>query len=191
MSDSGDTIIDPTDLLTRLERGECILVDVREADEYARERIAGARLVPLSRLDAHGLPELAPGQQLVLYCASGTRCREAAMKLRGAGAGEVLVLRGGLGAWKAAGLETEFNRSAPISVMRQVQITAGSMVLLGAVLGAMVSPWFYGLSAFVGAGLVFAGATGTCAMAKLLESMPWNRRHDSADHGHGVGATAS
>ena len=55
--------------------------------------------------------------------------------------------------------------------MRQVQIAAGSLVLLGAI----VSPWLYGLSAFVGAGLVFAGVTGTCGLARLLRVMPWNR----------------
>jgi hypothetical protein len=46
----------------------------------------------------------------------------------------------------------------------------------GGLLGAAVSPAFYLLSAFVGAGLVFAGATGFCGMARVLELMPWNRR---------------
>jgi hypothetical protein len=59
--------------------------------------------------------------------------------------------------------------------MRQVQITAGSLVLLGVALGALVSPWLYAVAAFVGAGLVFAGVTGTCGMARLLRLMPSNR----------------
>ena len=59
--------------------------------------------------------------------------------------------------------------------MRQVQIVAGGLVLLGVALGALVSPWFYGLSGFVGLGLMFAGLTGFCSMAKLLAVMPWNR----------------
>jgi hypothetical protein len=59
--------------------------------------------------------------------------------------------------------------------MRQVQIAAGSMVVLGVVLGALVSPWLYLLAGFVGAGLVFAGITGTCGLARLLRVMPWNR----------------
>ena len=59
--------------------------------------------------------------------------------------------------------------------MRQVQITAGSMVVLGIVLALLVSPWFMALSAFVGAGLAFAGLSGTCAMASLLAQMPWNK----------------
>ena len=64
----------------------------------------------------------------------------------------------------------------PIEIMRQVQITAGSLVLLGVILGTWVAPAFYGLSAFVGAGLMFAGISGWCGMAKILAVMPWNRR---------------
>jgi hypothetical protein len=60
--------------------------------------------------------------------------------------------------------------------MRQVQIAAGSMVVLGVLLGAFVTPGFYLLSGFVGAGLVFAGVTGTCGLARVLRMMPWNRR---------------
>jgi hypothetical protein len=63
-----------------------------------------------------------------------------------------------------------------MSLERQVRIAAGSLVLLGVALGAFVSQWLYGLSAFVGAGLVFAGLTDTCGMGMLLARMPWNRR---------------
>lgn len=59
--------------------------------------------------------------------------------------------------------------------MRQVQITTGLLILTGVVLGWFVNPAFYALSAFVGAGLTFAGATGWCGMAMLLKAMPWNR----------------
>jgi hypothetical protein len=68
------------------------------------------------------------------------------------------------------------DKRAPLPIMRQVQITAGSLVVLGAALGALVDPRFHGLSAFVGAGLVFAGIMGLCPMANLLALMPWNRR---------------
>jgi hypothetical protein len=56
-----------------------------------------------------------------------------------------------------------------------VQIVAGSLVLLGVLLGAVVAPGFYALSGFVGAGLLFAGVSGICGMARLLTVMPWNR----------------
>jgi rhodanese-related sulfurtransferase len=67
------------------------------------------------------------------------------------------------------------DRKAPLPIMRQVQIAAGSLVLSGIALAVLVSPWFIALSAFVGAGLIFAGITGVCAMASLLLHMPWNR----------------
>ena len=68
------------------------------------------------------------------------------------------------------------HRSQPIELQRQVQIAAGSLALLGVILGATVSPLFYALAGLVGAGLTFAGLTGTCGMARLLQLMPWNRR---------------
>jgi hypothetical protein len=49
-------------------------------------------------------------------------------------------------------------------------------VLLGVALGTWVHLAFYGLSAFVGAGLVFAGITDWCGMAMVLAKMPWNQR---------------
>jgi hypothetical protein len=88
----------------------------------------------------------------------------------------VLLVEGGLPALRAAGMPVAEDKRAPMPIMRQVQITAGSLVLLGAVLGALVDPRFYALSAFVGAGLVFAGIMGLCPMANFLALMPWNRR---------------
>jgi len=86
------------------------------------------------------------------------------------------ILDGGLDAWKKAGLPVALDRSQPIDIIRQVQIAAGSLVLMGMLLGTLFSPGFYALSAFVGAGLVFAGVSGFCGMAHLLALMPWNRR---------------
>jgi rhodanese-related sulfurtransferase len=88
----------------------------------------------------------------------------------------VRQLAGGILAWQQAGLPVEKDAKAPIDVMRQVQITAGSLVMLGVALGWFVSPWFFILSAFVGAGLAVAGITNTCGMAMMLSKMPWNRR---------------
>ncbi|HUH87492.1 MAG TPA: rhodanese family protein, partial [Pusillimonas sp.] len=86
------------------------------------------------------------------------------------------VLEGGLDAWKKAGLPVVVDTSQPLELQRQVQIAAGSMIVLGTVLGATVSPWFYLLAGFVGAGLVFAGVSGFCGLARVLMKMPWNRR---------------
>jgi rhodanese-related sulfurtransferase len=152
------------------------LIDIRERDEFARERIEGARLHAVSVLDREH-PARPGDQVLIFHCRSGARTAQNAHRIAtGTPAGiETYILEGGIDAWKKAGLPVVVDRKAPIPIMRQVQIVAGGLVVLGAVLGAAVAPGFYLLSGFVGAGLVFAGATGFCGMARILEIMPWNR----------------
>lgn len=149
------------------------LVDIRSADEHAREHIAGAIHVPLDRLEE--LPKLAG--PIIFHCKSGmrTQANEAALRAA-AGFTPCRILEGGLDGWRAAGLPTRLDRKQPLEIMRQVQLAAGGLVLLGVLLGFLVAPAFFSLSAFVGAGLMMAGATGWCGMAKLLQLMPWNRR---------------
>ncbi len=161
----------------RLIRQGAVLVDIREADEHARERIAGARHHALSKIDAES-PARPGDDVLIFHCRSGMRTKANAQKLVAAAADNcsVYVLEGGIDAWKKAGLPVALDRKQPIEIIRQVQIGAGSLVLIGVLLGAFVNPLFYALSGFVGAGLLFAGVTGFCGMANLLALMPWNRR---------------
>ena len=166
--------VDPRTLKSWLDDEEAVLIDIREPDEYAREHIPSARLVPRSGFDPADFSH-DEGKVGVFHCQSGARTRQAAGEILATGFSEVYCLDGGLQGWKKAGLPTSFNRKAPISIQRQVQLTAGGMVVLGIVLAALVSPWFALLSGFVGAGLMVAGATGTCAMASLLGAMPWNK----------------
>lgn len=171
--------ISPTELKQRLDSGAAVLIDVRESDEHAREHIVGARLAPLSAIDAHDF-DRDHDKAAIFHCKSGMRTQANAATLLARGFREAYYLDGGLEAWKAAGLPVHTNRKAPLDIMRQVQITAGLLILLGVTLGWLVNPVFYALSAFVGAGLTFAGATGWCGMAMLLKTMPWNRASFSA-----------
>lgn len=155
-----------------LDRNEALLVDVREPAEFAREHIAGAQSAPLSAFDPSRLPR---DRRIVLCCQSGARSGSALARLEAAGFHDVADLEGGMSAWKAAHLVTSIDITQPISIMRQVQITAGSLVVIGAALAALVSPWFILLSGFVGAGLVFAGVSDTCMMAMLLSKLPYNQ----------------
>lgn len=168
----------PEDLRRWLDGGEALLIDVREPDEFAAERIAGARLVPLSKFDpALALAMALPRQKIIFQCRSGKRSADA-LRLASsvAGSHEIMSLRGGIEAWKAAGLPVQASgKGAGLSVMRQVQLVIGVMVLGGAALAAFVHPYFAGIPAFFGAGLVFAGASGTCGLAAVLSRMPWNR----------------
>jgi rhodanese-related sulfurtransferase len=167
--------ISPEAAATLLREGGATLVDVREPDEHARERIPGARNLPLSRLEEAEL-DVQGGKPVLFHCRSGARTQSHAARLAAkAGLCEAYVVEGGLEAWKRAGLPVAEDRRQPLELMRQVQIAAGSMVLLGVMLSALVAPAFYALSALVGAGLVFAGITGTCGLARALRLMPWNR----------------
>lgn len=171
--------IAPAELKRWLDEGKAIVVDVRESDEFAAERIEGAMSRPLSTLNPASVP-VGDEKTVVLHCRSGKRSQEAAQRLIAAGRSEVCHLKGGLKAWVDANLPVRKLDKAPISIMRQVQITAGSLVFIGTVLGAFVSPWFLLLSGFVGAGLVFAGLSGTCGMATMLSYMPWNKVYRGA-----------
>lgn len=153
--------------------GGARLVDIRDADEHARERIPGAINLPLARVA--DLPR--DGSPIIFHCRSGVRTAANSAQLADA-AGDVpiYILEGGIDAWRSAGHATVADRSQPLEIMRQVQVTAGALVLAGVLLGLFVAPGFVGLSAFVGVGLIFAGATGWCGMASLLRLMPWNRR---------------
>lgn len=167
--------ISPSEARRLIDEG-AILVDVREADEHAREYIPGARLLPLSKLDEASLT--APqGKPVLFHCRSGARTAGAAGRLADkAGADcEAYLVEGGLDAWKRAGLPVVADRRQPLELQRQVQIGAGSMAFFGTLLGILVSPWFLAIPLFVGAGLMTAGITGFCGMARLLVHAPWNR----------------
>lgn len=153
------------------------LVDIRAADEHARVSIPGSVNVPLDRLTHAALPQ---ASIVIFHCRSGNRTRAHQAALADAAICESYILEGGLDQWRKSGLPVTEDRRQPLELMRQVQIAAGSLILLGVVLGFLVKPAFFGISAFVGAGLIFAGVTGWCGMARLLAAMPWNRRSATA-----------
>jgi rhodanese-related sulfurtransferase len=165
------------DLAEQLQ-AQCIaVIDVREPMEYASGHIAGSLNVPLARLHQADLPR----GPLVLVCQSGNRSARGVQTLLQQGHPHpVSDLEGGLPSWQQGGYPVHRLANAPLPLMRQVQIAAGGLVLLGLLLSQMVAPPWILLSWFVGAGLVFAGITGFCGMARLLARMPWNRVAPSA-----------
>ena len=164
----------PPQVHERLNAGRAILVDIREADEFARSHIIGAQSQPLSTWEKAHL-SVDPDADVIFTCRSGMRTAGACDRLAARVSGDAFVLEGGLDAWAKAGLPIATNADAPMEIMRQVQIAAGSLVLIGVVLGFLVSPIWFGLSGFVGAGLTFAGMSGFCGMARVLMLAPWNR----------------
>ena len=155
------------------------VIDVRTPVEFQEVHIEIARNVPLDRLDPAALMQARNGstnEPLYVLCRSGSRGQQACEKFLKAGFSNVVNVEGGTMACVEAGLPIVRGKKA-ISLERQVRIGAGSLVLLGAGL-SFVHPAFIGLSAFVGAGLVFAGITDTCGMGMILARMPWNQCTD-------------
>lgn len=167
--------IDPQTLARRLELRELALIDIRESDEYAREHIDGAVSLPLSRLEA-GHVALRGTTPVAFTCKTGMRTNSNCDRLAAHVGEPAFILEGGLEGWRKAGFATRTNGKAPLEIVRQVQIAAGSVVLLGVILAATVDPTFIWLTGFIGVGLVIAGATGWCGMATALALMPWNRK---------------
>lgn len=166
--------IAPRQLHELLQSGKTLeLIDVRTPAEFREVHASGARNVPLDRLEAAQLVASAE-QPLYVICRSGSRGKQACQKIEQAGFPNVINVEGGTLAWEQAGLPVVRGQKT-ISLERQVRIAAGSLVLIGAALGYFVHPYFVGLPAFVGAGLVFAGITDTCGMGMLLARMPWNQ----------------
>lgn len=159
---------------SELQASDAIVVDVREYPEYARGAIPGARPAPLSTLEA-AISSWDRSMRYVMVCKSGKRSEQAAQRLMSAGFSAIAILDGGTEAWIASGFDVQVSEKSPWSLERQVRIAAGGMVLVSALLGITLSPWFFVWTMFVGAGLVFAGLTDTCMLASVLGRMPWNR----------------
>ncbi len=156
-----------------LRAGEARLIDIRDPEEFARLSIPQARLIPLSVIGRHPLKDEGAAELPVIFtCRSGKRTARAEQTLARLAPG-AYQLDGGISAWERAGLPVE-RAHMPLPLFRQIQIGAGGLVLLGS-LGGLFWPPLYWLSAFVGAGLVFAGTTGFCGLGVLLSRMPWNR----------------
>jgi rhodanese-related sulfurtransferase len=156
------------------------LLDVRSASEFENAHVTGAYNVPLDQLSEHAAEVRSARGAVVLVCQSGQRAQRAESMLRAAGMANVHVLDGGMAAWQARGLPVRRVR-ARISLERQVRMIAGTLAAVGGFGALLVSPWFAVLPAAVGSGLVFAGATDTCAMGSLLARLPYNRGAAACD----------
>ncbi len=158
------------------------LIDVRTPAEFREIHATTASNVPLETLDPHAVMQNRngnSGETLYVICRSGARAGQACQKFLDAGFENVLNVEGGTLAWDKAGHAVVRGKKA-ISLERQVRITAGVLVLVGAALGFLVHPYWIGLSGFVGAGLMFSGITDACPMAMVIARMPWNQVCDSS-----------
>ena len=149
------------------------LVDVRTPAEYVSVHADGASSYPMESFNLEQIP-FAKDEEIHVICQSGGRSMKVCQKLESVGFTKIVNVEGGTSAWQSAGLPVVEGKKV-MSLERQVRIAAGSLVVIGAVVGQFVHPVGYGLSAFIGAGLVFAGVTDTCGMGMMIAKMPWNR----------------
>jgi len=174
------TTIRPAELQELLLRDPRLaLIDVRTPVEFAEVHVPQARNEPLDRFNPKELARsgaIAADRPTYLLCRSGARATKAGEQMAKDGLDQAVVVEGGTLAWIEAGLPVERGTTKVISLERQVRIGAGSLVLVGIILAWLVHPYFLALSAFVGAGLVFAGITDWCGMGLLLAKAPWNSR---------------
>ncbi|WP_219510703.1 rhodanese-like domain-containing protein [Nonomuraea ceibae] len=150
------------------------LIDVRSPGEFAASHIPGSANVPLDLIRKHAAGLAARhDDHVVLVCRSGVRARDAHAIAAAAGLPAVSVLDGGLTAWQSEGAPLNHGRGA-WAMERQVRMVAGTLVLAGVVGGMAWRPltWVAGA---IGAGLTFSALTDTCAMARALSLLPWNR----------------
>jgi rhodanese-related sulfurtransferase len=173
---SSPTFISPTDLAQASRQPNApLLLDVRTPVEVRESSIASTTQIPLDELKAEEFTR-AHGKDVpvVVICRSGARAQKAAGMLTACGMGNVAVLEGGMQAWETAGLPVQRDHKV-MALERQVRIAIGLLVLLGWALGMWVHPAWFGLCAFMGAGLIFSGVANFCGLALILARAPWNR----------------
>lgn len=153
------------------------IIDVRSPIEFTSEHIEGSKNIPLEELVERSR-ELPLDTEIVFVCRTGVRAARAAQIAKDAGL-KALVLDGGFLNWKSKKLPFLEGKKR-LAVDRQVQLTVGVGLLTGLGLGLTVDKRFLSLVALFGAGLTFAGLTGTCGLANVLAKAPWNKIEDDS-----------
>lgn len=156
------------------QRDDVVIVDVREPQEYAHEHIEGSLNVPLNKLASLNAGDY-QHKIAIFHCRSGKRTVLNENALNATPFKEKYCLAGGISEWKTANMPTVSDYTAPVDVMRQVQLIVGCMILFGVVLSYFISSYFIILTIFAGLGLLVAGFTGFCGMAEILKFLPWNK----------------
>lgn len=156
------------------KRDDAVVLDVRSPGEYEAVHLEGSVNLPLDQIERHAADVAAHlAGPVVLLCARGARSGQAARLLASAGADDVRVLDGGIGAWESAGGDVRRGRGR-WAMERQVRLAAGGLVL-ASVLASMRRPAAKWGAAAIGAGLTYSAVSDTCTMARVLGYLPYNR----------------
>ncbi len=131
--------------------------------------------MPLDQVESHRMriADHADGP-IVVICQSGGRATRAARALADAGLTDITVLDGGMNAWSTAGAPVQSATPTKWALERQVRLVAGGIVATS-IIGSIWAPKLRFLAGGIGAGLVFAALSNTCAMGAALMRLPYNR----------------
>jgi rhodanese-related sulfurtransferase len=163
----------PQELKQLQSRESVALIDVRQPDEYAREHIPQAINIPQAAVTS-GVLEALSADRVMLYCNTGNRSSDAREVVNRGGKSKAYNLAGGIERWCKGNGKVKGAQSVALPLQRQVQIAVSLLVLVGIALGFFWRPELYLMSVVVSLGLLNAGLTGWCGMAKLLNKAPWN-----------------
>lgn len=158
----------------KLIQEDSLIVDIRSKQEYMREHIRHAINIPLEDLANH--TQAYQNKIIFFYCKSGNRTQSNRDFLEKNFSQQNYIIKGGIDAWRNENFSIVQDLKQPIDIQRQVQITTGLLILIGLLLGYTISTWFFLISTAIGMGLVFAGISGYCGLAKVLMKAPWNTK---------------
>ncbi|MES9971689.1 MAG: rhodanese-like domain-containing protein [Candidatus Thiodiazotropha sp.] len=179
--------ISPSKLYAMQSQGEKVdLLDVRTGMEYGSGHIPGAKLLTLDEISDQslneqlGVPKKRDHASIYVTCQSGLRAQQAVERLHEYGYDNLVLVEGGTEGWEKAGLPMK-RCGRVISLERQVQIAIGSLLLLKVLFGFTLHELFFLAGALIGVGLIMAGVTRWCGLARLIAMMPWNRNINCAE----------
>lgn len=161
------------DLVSKQLSENTIIIDVRTPAEYRSEKIEGSMNFPLDSIDSCA-DTIKIYKKIYIVCSTQNRAIKACEVLKEQGCNDVIVVLGGISSWK--------NKNYPliegkkiISLSRQVQISAGGLIVLAVILSLLIHINFVYLSGIISLGLLYTGLSGTCYAAMVLSKMPWNK----------------
>lgn len=178
-------LVQPDFVCKRIASGKPLhFIDVRSDREFSSSHARGAVSVPAELLNADKLsrefgPEAGISEPVYLICTAGFRARAAAEKLHAEGLNRIMVVDGGTDAWKKQRLPMYQTRlslwNVPITPRRQAEFFAGLVMLLLAIKGLFLHPFFMGVAALAGVSLMFSAGSERFNLVRVFSRMPWNR----------------
>jgi|SaaInlStandDraft_7_1057024.scaffolds.fasta_scaffold143546_2 rhodanese-related sulfurtransferase len=153
-----------------------IILDIRTPAEHRSEKIKGSINISLDSFDdmkSH-IDELKKYKKIYLICATQSRALKAYELLHARGYNNLFAVLGGMSSWKQLKYPLIEGKKI-ISLTRQVQITAGGLIILGVLCSLVLDARFIYLPGLIGVGLLYTGISGTCLAAMGLSKMPWNK----------------